>query len=882
MVAPRAWRVGGTVATQRWRQIENLFHSALEHDPDRRAAYLESACSGDTSLRHEVESLLSSYQRADFTERSAFDEGIRLLEETAVGALVGRHIGPYKVIRQIGQGGMGAVYLASRADEAFHMEVAIKLIKRGLDTDEVILRFRGERQILANLNHPNITALLDGGTTEEGLPYFVMEYIQGNPIDKYCDAKKLSILDRLKLFQSACAAVHYAHQHLVIHRDIKAGNILVTPEGVPRLLDFGIAKLLTAPPAVSNPTVTVARRMTPESASPEQVRGEVITTASDVYSLGVLLYKLLTGHNPYRLTSRSPEELEQAICTQVPEKPSVAIDRADEYPEGAVLTVQSVSETREGTPDKLRRRLQGDLDNIVLMALRKETQRRYASVLQFSEDIRNHIEGHPVIARRDTPGYRAAKFVGRHKTGVAATALLILSLSAGVAATVWQARVAVSEGQRARLESAKAQRINGFLQDMLSFSSPGYLSSNPRKDPNAKVSEVVDQAAKRAESELADQPEVLVEVQRTIGGVYFAQGRYDQAEQILRAALKNYRRLYAADGPESVEAANALANVLLRKGNTTEAEALFRRDIDIERKQAHIGHLDVRIMTQVLADYGSMLDQRGDKATADYLHEALQYASHLTGKDRTYIAMIDNDLGDVAYRRGDWNEAERLDRAAIEEYRKLPQGTYVEMAATLSNLGAVLIKEGKYDEAESFVREGLQLRQKLLGDSHPDTAMSLFRLSDLLYKKNDYSAAEDAARESVKVFTRAFTQPKDNPYFANPLLELGLILNKSGRSREAEYYLRQALEIRSRLMPKGNQLIAVSEGALGECLTTQKRFAEAEPVLQQSYATMKNIQGEQGPSTLEAKRRLAALYQAWGKPKEASRYLAEFTQPTSR
>jgi tetratricopeptide (TPR) repeat protein len=514
----------------------------------------------------------------------------------------------------------------------------------------------------------------------------------------------------------------------------------------------------------------------------------------------------------------------------------------------------------------------------VLMALRKEPQRRYASVLQFSDDIRRHLQGLPVMARRATPGYRAGKFVGRYKTGVAAAALLILSLTGGIAATAWQARVALAEGQRARLESAKARRINAFLQDMLSFSSPAYASSNPRKDPDAKVSEVVEQAAKRAESELADQPAVLAEMQRTIGAVYYAQGRYDQAEQILRAALEKYVRLYGPDRHENVEASNMLANVLLRKGNTAEAEAIFRKDIDIERKEAQRGHVDVRTMAYVLGDYGSMLDQRGDKATEGYLREALQYASKLTGKDRAYVAMIDNDLGDVAYRNGDLNESERMGRAALDEYRKLPEGTYVEMAATLSNLGAVLIKKGNYSQAEPFVREGLELRRKMLGNAHPDTAMSLFRLSDLLYKKGDYPGAESAARESAEVFGRALATPKDSVYFANPLMELGLILNKTGRSREAETNLREALEIRSRLLHKGNQLIAASEGALGECLTTQKRYAEAEPLLQRSYATMKGVQGERGPLTLEATRRLAVLYQSWGKPAEAAPYQAALTQ----
>jgi eukaryotic-like serine/threonine-protein kinase len=860
---------------ERWRQIEDLFHLALDCEPGRRSVFLDSSCGGDASLRREIESLLSSYEKGSFTEMSAFAEGIKLLEESEERSHTGQMLGPYRVIRKIGHGGMGAVYLAARVDQAFQKEVAIKLIKRGQDTEEVIRRFRSERQILASLDHPNITRLFDGGTTEDGLPYFVMEYIQGEPIDNYCDSHRLNTSERLRLFQSVCAAVHFAHQHLVIHRDIKPGNILVTSEGVPRLLDFGIAKLLAAEPSFADRTMTLARRMTPESASPEQVRGGNITTASDVYSLGVLLYKLLTGHNPYRLAGKSPDEIERAICDEDPQKPSAVIERGD-----SEASSQSVSQTREGTPDKLRRRLRGDLDNIVLMALRKEPQRRYASVQQFSDDIRRHLEGLPVVAHHDTPAYRAAKFVQRHKTGVAAVALIFLSLAAGIVATLRQARIAAVERDRARIEKAKADRINTFLQDMLTFSSPSYVSSNPRKDPDAKVSEVVEQAAKRAESELADQPAVLAEMQRTIGAVYYAQGRYDQAEQILRAAIEKYARLYGPDGHETVEAANLLANVLLRKGSNAEAEALFRKDIDIERKEAQRGHLDVRTMAFVLGDYGSMLDQRGDKATESYLREALQYASKLTGKDRAFVAMLYNDLGDVAYRSGDLNESERMGRAALDEYRKLPEGTYVEMAATLSNLGAVLIKKGSYSQAEPFVREGLELRRKMLGNAHPDTAMSLFRLSDLLYKQGDYQGAENAARESVQVFSRALTTPKDNIYFANPVMALGLALNRTGRSREAETYLRESLEIRTRLLAKGNQLIAASEGALGECLTTEKRYAEAEPLLQRSYATMKGVQGERGPLTLEALRRLAALYQSWGKPDEAARYQAAI--PTDR
>ena len=321
---------------------------------------------------------------------------------------------------------MGAVYLAVRADDQYQKQVAIKLIKRGMDTETILRRFRTERQILANLDHPNIAKLLDGGTTEEGLSYFIMDYVDGLPIDMYCDTQKLTTVERLRLFRTVCSAVAYAHQNRVVHRDLKPGNILVTAQGVVKLLDFGVAKLLN-PEASSKTTGSTAaalRPMTPEYASPEQVRGSVITPASDIYSLGVLLYELLTGHRPYRVRSLTPQEIEHVICEEAPEKPSMVIGRVEEAPDrDRPLTPASVSETREGQPEKLRRRLAGDLDTIVLMALRKEPERRYGSVEQFSEDIRRHLEGLPVIARKDAFWYRSAKFIKRNKAAVLAATL---------------------------------------------------------------------------------------------------------------------------------------------------------------------------------------------------------------------------------------------------------------------------------------------------------------------------------------------------------------------------------------------------------------------------------------------------------------------------
>jgi serine/threonine protein kinase/tetratricopeptide (TPR) repeat protein len=423
--------------SERWQRFKELFHSAVAVEAGQRAAFLDKACDGDPSLREEVEALLASDEKAkDFIETPAVEMAAKSFASDVTDAMEGRRIGPYKILREIGHGGMGVVYLAERADQQYEKRVAIKVIRRRLDADSRFRRFRSEQQILANLDHPNIAKLLDGGTTEDHLSYFIMDYIEGLPMDLYCDKHKLPTVERLELFRAACASVQYAHQHDILHCDLKPSNFLITAEGVPKLLDFGIAKLLNPQPSSqkNQSTVTGLRPMTLEYASPEQVRGETITPASDVYSLGLVLYELLTGHCPYGATSSAPQEMERMICEHQPEKPSAVISRTETIPglDGTAqvtVTPESVSAVRDGQPEKLRRRLVGDLDNIVLMALRKEPERRYGSVEQFSEDIRRHLNGEPVLARRDTLWYRSAKFLKRNRAAVVASALTAVILA---------------------------------------------------------------------------------------------------------------------------------------------------------------------------------------------------------------------------------------------------------------------------------------------------------------------------------------------------------------------------------------------------------------------------------------------------------------------
>lgn len=517
------------MTSERWEQIKSALSIALETDPAQMSSCLDHLCGDDPILRLEVESLLALKNDPELAllESAAVSLAI---DETGVArsAWIGRRVGPYEIVEEVGAGGMGEVYRAIRADDEFRKEVAIKLVRVGYDSDFIVARFKTERQVLAGLEHPNIARLLDGGTTKEGIPYFAMELIEGQPLYEFCNSRKLNTSDRLRLFLQICSAVQYAHQRLIVHRDLKPGNILVTADGTPKLLDFGIAKILNDAPAPesNDATATMFRFLTPEYASPEQVRGEAVTTASDVYSLGLLLFETLTGHRPYRAAGDAPHEMARAICETAPEKPSAIVLRTEQGLKSSTapeLTPAIVSAVRDGTPEKLGRRLRGDLDNILLTALRKEPERRYASVEQMANDIRRHLEHLPVSATSDTLGYRVSKFITRNKTGVAAAALIVLAVLGGTAASLYEA-------YRARQNELRAERrFNDVraLANSLLFDIHDSIRNLPGSTPARKL--IVERALKYLDSlasETSGDPSLERELATAYERVGEVQGEY--------------------------------------------------------------------------------------------------------------------------------------------------------------------------------------------------------------------------------------------------------------------------------------------------------------------------------------------------------------------
>jgi serine/threonine protein kinase len=838
-------------ASERWVRVKELFEATADLAPNERAILLNKECDGDTALRREVESLLDSDNQTDgFIEQPVIEIPRDLFPDAQEEPLAGRQFGSYQIIREIGRGGLGAVYLAARADDEYRKEVAIKLVRRGLDTEDILRRFRNERQILAQLDHPNIARLIDGGTTDEGLPYFVMEYVNGEPIGAYCDAHVLTTTERLNLFRKVCATVTYAHQNLVIHRDLKPSNILVASDGEPKLLDFGIAKLLGPEEEALAQTMAGQQIMTPEYASPEQVKGERITTVSDVYSLGVLLYELLTGQRPYRLKTRTAEEIARAITDQEPARPSTAIATSD-HPPSSILHSRS---------------LRGDLDNIVLMAMRKEPARRYTSVGQFSEDIRRHLEGLPVIARKDTASYRAGKFINRHRIGVAAAALVLLSLVGGIIATLIQVRTS-------HRERAKAEAISSFLQKTLHASDPSVnLSGQPT------VKDILDDASKRlATEELSDQPEVKAELQRIIGASYLSLGQYDLAQQNLTAALQTQTRISGEDGVETLKTGVFIASLWAgAKGDYAKANKFYLANLPRLRAEQKKGTVSADYLGAALNGFALLRRAQGDSKEAEsLLREELALQPYVSSEQKNNLGVAQAILALTLADQGKFDEAIKIVREKIAAIREKKREASTELAANLTGLGSFLLENGQTGESLENLREAEAIYRKLYSDANLQLGDNLRLQAQALFSESKHSEAEVRINETLKIYRAATSQQFIN--YATALMVQGLIYSQTGRTDEAEKLLREAVRIRTENMPETHFLRATANGALGEFLTAQKRFPEAEPFLLASHESLEKSQAANSPRTRSARQRLANLYDAWNKPEQAAPYRALLT-----
>jgi serine/threonine protein kinase len=823
-------------------RLAELVKSSLERDPQEWPSFLDEMCGSDADLRAEVESLLRFQQPArGFMQQSAIHHAAEILAPDRE-LRPSETIGDYEILSLIGSGGMGHVYLAQ--NRKLLRKVALKIVRRGMDTDNLARRFQREEQILAGLNHANIARLYHAAVTADGVPYFAMEYVDGPRFDHYCSENRLSLSDRLALFRKLCAAVAYAHQHLVIHRDIKPSNIRVTAEGEPKLLDFGIAKLLhPATVPTDELTMIYPTAMTPEYASPEQLRGEAIATTSDVYSLGVVLYKLLTGQSPYRTKTTRPEELARAITEQEPTSPSVVLLRSDS--------------SRHSVVHDDSRLLRGDLDNIVLRAMRKEPHRRYQSAAEFSEDIRRHLVGLPVIARKDTWSYRSAKFVGRNRIAVGAGALVLIALVGGVIATAW-------EGQATRREKARAESINSFLEQMLNYSNPQLTAAGDTSHPTT-VTEAMDKAAKRLESgAFADEPEVRADLERIVATSYAGQGKRQLADEHIQKYLLLVTELYGRDHPKTLAASATRARILFSDDKMVESEKLYRQILPRMRAEQKKGNMKAEVLADALNNFAYLRRSQGDSHEAELIfRESIALSPQMPTGERDVVGITRSTLASTLADQGKFEEALRTAQEAISEDRQTGQADTPGFGFSLTVLGGFLTDNQQFAQADAALREAEAIFQKLLSPSHLWLPDNLRNQAALLYEEGRFAESLEKVTRALDLYRQNFGTQYDN--YPTALIIRGLSLTKTGQPKEGETILREAVKMRTDSLPKEHFWVALANSALGECLTVEKHYNEAEPLLLQSYESLKSSQGASNPRTRLAVQRLIALYEHWGK-----------------
>ena len=805
-----------------WERVADVFADTIEQPSEDRAAFLAEACAGDPPLLAAVERLIAAQSGAD-------PEFLQRLDPTSLAEIIQSlrtpldRAGPYRLVREIGSGGMGQVFLGERADGQFEQRVAIKLLKRGMDSDAILSRFLRERQILAALEHPHIARLLDGGVADDGRPYLVMEYVEGEPITRYCDERRLTIDDRLELFRAVCSAVEHAHRSLVVHRDLKPSNILVTKDGRPKLLDFGIAKVLAAPEQAAEPTTQThdaGHLLTPDYAAPEQFRGGAITTSTDVYGAGAVLYELLSGRRPFGRDSTAAR-----ITRATDEDPPLLSTTAGASPwSDNAESIDAIAAARATDAVRLRRRLEGDLDTIVAMALRTSPERRYVSIEALREDIRRHQQRLPVTARPDTTGYRISRFVRRHRAGVLASATFaVLVLVFAVTATVQAVRIRQQaaalevERDRARNEATAARETANFLVGVFEVSDP---MSGGRAD-SIRARDLLDRGAERIASELGAQPELQARLLGVIARAYANMQLSDRAEPLVQRALALTRSSSIPDTARTIAGLQQLAQVRSHRGDHLGAESSLREAMALQQRLAPN---DIRMWT-LLVDLAGVLHAKGDHAGAPpviaqsmtlfdslpptafvdsriellRLGEMLGFSRTPERAESVYVRLVAveransgprsvalatayNGWSMVRERRGDFAAADSMLTIALAIHREI-DSTSVPVAHALLRLASVVVNRGALDRSDSLYTGAIRVFRDRFGEDHRMVAVARTQFAETLLRRRRFDEAVDLFRLAIATYRRG----ESDAAILLPPAEgrLGVALRNAGRLSES-------------------------------------------------------------------------------------------------
>ncbi len=834
-----------------------------------RTAFLTQACAGDAGLLRRVEALLQAHEEAGSFLGASPLEALQARERTQLAGpallpeALGDRIGRYKLLQKIGEGGCGVVYMAEQ-EEPVRRRVALKVIKLGMDTKEVIARFEAERQALALMDHPNIAKVFDAGATDAGRPFFVMELVRGVPVTKYCDEENLPTAARLELFTQVCHAVQHAHQKGIIHRDLKPSNILVTLHDgvpVPKVIDFGIAKATQG--RLTDSTVFTAFEQfigTPAYMSPEQAElsGLDIDTRSDIYSLGVLLYELLTGRPPFdpkTFVRAGLDEMRRIIREVEPPKPSTRLNTLTDADRSMIAKLRGTGFARLSTL------LRGDLDWIVMKAIEKNRTRRYDTANSLADDIQRHLHDKPVAARPPNKFYLFQKLLARHRFAVAAAAAVAAALVLGLGVSTWEyfrekaARErAVAAEQRAKAEAIKSKQVAQFLKDMLEGVGPSVALG---RDPTL-LREILDKTTGRLGQSLKDQPEVEAELRATLGAVYRELGEFEKAEAMFRETL---RLQQAALGPEHLDVAVTTLNlvkILAERGDVDGADVLFRAALVTRQKLPASGHPAATGIQDNPPAPSRINDLLADFERVQ--HRLLVMRRQQQGAGHPDVAKTLSSLGAVSFLHGDSDEAEALLREALATQRKLLGNEHPDVATSLMNLGMIALSRSDYPAAETAWGEALAIQRRLHGREHPEVAKMLMNLGALAFSRGDYAAAEKIWKEAVAMQRRL--SGDEHPDTVMLVMNFGALALAQGQPAEAERIFREVLAKHRKLYGDQSPYVAGSLENLGEALAAKGDPAEAETFFRETLALRRKLFGDRSAEVAETLGSLGEVSQA--------------------